>query len=64
MSENKLDQVTGKVKEVFGKATGDKEMQAEGVVENALGKAKEAVENVKDTVKGVVSGLSSDDNEK
>lgn len=64
MSENKLDQVTGKAKEVFGKATGDKETQAEGVVENALGKAKEAVENVKDTVKGVVSGLSNDDNEK
>ncbi|MBM7635430.1 CsbD family protein [Streptococcus saliviloxodontae] len=53
----KLDQVKGSLKEGFGKLTGDKETESEGKVEKLSGKAKEFVEDVKDTVKGAVEGL-------
>ncbi|MGT2910240.1 CsbD family protein [Streptococcus cameli] len=58
----KLDQLSGSVKEGFGKLTGDKEIQAEGVVEKLSGKAKEGIENAKDTVKGIVDGLKNEAN--
>ncbi len=45
------DQVTGKVKEEFGKATGDAKKEAEGKVAAAQGKLKEGAENLKDGVK-------------
>ena len=40
MLEDKLDQAAGKVKEVAGKATGDKGLETEGVVEGVVSKAK------------------------
>ena len=36
--EDKLDQVKGAVKETAGKLTDDKQMQAEGAVENTVEK--------------------------
>lgn len=64
MSEEKLnskvEQVTGGVKEAFGKLTGDKETEVEGQVEQLAGKVKETVSDVKDAVKGAISGLSKD----
>lgn len=53
----KLDQVAGSVKEVAGKVTGDKQLEAEGVVEQLAGKVKEGIEDAKATVKGALDGL-------
>lgn len=63
MTENKfdakLDQLAGAVKETAGKVLGDKELQAEGLVEKVAGKAKELVEDAKDTVEGAIQGLKN-----
>ncbi|MDX6621960.1 MAG: hypothetical protein QOK36_4346 [Gaiellales bacterium] len=42
------DDVTGKAKEAEGKLTGDSSREAEGKLDQAKGKAKDAVEDVKD----------------
>ena len=46
-----LRQATGSVKEVVGKATGNKKMQAQGRIEKAAGKTQSAVGGVKDAVR-------------
>lgn len=60
MSENKLDAVVDKVvgatKEVAGKVTGSKKLQAEGKTQKAGGKVKEVAADAKDIVDGVVDG--------
>ena len=60
MSENKLDSVVDKVvgatKEVAGKVTGNKKLQAEGKTQKAGGKVKEVAADTKDIVDGVVDG--------
>jgi len=38
------------VKQSFGKATGNKKLQAEGMADKAIGAAKQAVGNAKDAV--------------
>ncbi|TWT11026.1 CsbD family protein [Streptococcus sp. sy004] len=58
--DSKLEQVAGGVKEAFGKVTGDKKTETEGQVEKLSGKVKESIEDVKDTVKGALSGLTKD----
>lgn len=45
------DNVTGKAKEAEGKLTGDKSREAEGKLDQAKGKAKDAVDDVKDAAK-------------
>jgi uncharacterized protein YjbJ (UPF0337 family) len=45
------DDVTGKAKEAEGKLTGDSSREAEGKLDQAKGKAKDAVEDVKDAAK-------------
>ena len=68
--EDKLNQVKGAVKENAGKLTGDKQMQAEGVVENTVAKVKDVANTVtedikktaddaKDAVEGAISGLKN-----
>lgn len=57
MSEGKLDQVVGGLKEAAGKVTGDKKTEAEGFVEKAAGKAKELAEDAKGAVEGAVEGI-------
>ena len=68
--EDKLNQAKGAVKENAGKLTGDKQMQAEGVVENTVAKVKDVVNTVtedikktaddaKDAVEGAISGLKN-----
>ena len=44
------DQAKGAVKEVVGKAVGDKKMQAEGTVEKLTGKLERAVGGAKETI--------------
>jgi uncharacterized protein YjbJ (UPF0337 family) len=48
--ENK-DDAKGRLKEAAGDVTGDKDLQREGKVDQAGGKAKEGVEKVTDKVK-------------
>ena len=68
--EEKLNQAKGAVKENAGKLTGDKQLQAEGAVENTVAKVKDAATNVaddvkkaaddvKDVVDGAISGLKN-----
>lgn len=48
---NKVTEVKGKAKEGIGRATGDKEMEAEGKTDQAKGNLKQAGEKVKDAFK-------------
>jgi uncharacterized protein YjbJ (UPF0337 family) len=51
MSMGLKDDVTGKAKEAEGKVTGDESREAEGKIDQAKGKAKDAVDDVTDAVK-------------
>ena len=57
--EDKLNQAKGALKEGVGKLSGDKKTQAEGAVEKVVAKAKDSLEDVKDSVEGVVEGLKN-----
>jgi uncharacterized protein YjbJ (UPF0337 family) len=46
------EQAKGKVKEVAGKATGDKKLQGEGKAEKVGGKIRNAVGGLKDAARG------------
>ena len=46
------EQAKGKIKEVAGKATGDKKLRAEGKADKASGKIRNAVGGLKDAVRG------------
>ena len=45
------DKASGAIKEGFGKATGDKSMQAKGTLDKAKGEAREVIGDVKDALK-------------
>ena len=53
-----IDQTTGKVKEVAGQATGDRDLEAEGKGENIKGHVKDAAESVKDAAKSIKDKLT------
>lgn len=64
MSNGFKEKVTGKLKEVAGNVTGDKELKGEGLADQAAGKAKEVLDDTKDvlsdtadTVKGAFKGV-------
>ena len=46
--KNKAEELSGKGKESVGEATGDRDLQAEGQMDQAEGGVKEGVENLKD----------------
>jgi uncharacterized protein YjbJ (UPF0337 family) len=48
------DDAKGRVKEAAGNLTGDKDLQREGKVDQAGGKAKEGVERLTDKVKDLL----------
>ena len=50
--EGSLEQAKGKVKEVAGKATGDKKLEGEGKADQVAGKVQNAVGGVKDALRG------------
>ncbi|KQC34605.1 general stress protein CsbD [Nonlabens sp. YIK11] len=56
--EGKMDQAKGKVKEGYGKVTGDKSTEAEGKADQAKGKVKEAFGEAKRKIK---NALDSDE---
>ncbi len=45
-----VDEAKGRVKEAVGDLTDDDDMKREGKVDKVAGKAKDAIENVKDKV--------------
>ena len=55
--EEKLDQAKGSVKEGLGKLTGDKSLEGEGLAEQVVSKVKEAAEDAKDAVEGVIDSV-------
>ena len=55
--ENKFDQIKGSVKEGLGKLTGDKSLEGEGLAEQVVSKVKEAAEDAKDAVEGVIDSV-------
>ena len=68
--DDKLDQVKGALKENAGKLTGDKQLEAEGIIENTVAKVKDTANTVaedikktaddaKDAVEGAISGLKN-----
>jgi uncharacterized protein YjbJ (UPF0337 family) len=54
--EGQDDKAAGKVKEVAGKVTGDRGLEAEGETEQAGGELKKGAEKVADSAKGAVRG--------
>lgn len=50
-AKNTAEKVAGEVKEAVGKATDDKDLQAEGKKDQAKGDVKNTVEDVKDAFK-------------
>ncbi|AYD90136.1 CsbD family protein [Actinomyces sp. 2119] len=61
MSDNgTFDRMTGKAKESIGKATGDKETETEGIIQQAEGRAKKATEDLKDSAQGVANRVGKD----
>ena len=50
-TEGNVDKASGKIKEGVGRATGDRDMEAEGHAEQAKGGIKKAVGDVKDAVR-------------
>jgi uncharacterized protein YjbJ (UPF0337 family) len=56
MSSGTTDKVKGRVKEAAGALTDDEKLKNEGKADQAIGKAKNAAENVLDKAKKVVRG--------
>ena len=52
-----VDQAKGEVKDRVGGATGDKGMQAEGMMDKAAGKIKEKANDVKEKSKDVADDV-------
>jgi uncharacterized protein YjbJ (UPF0337 family) len=50
------DEAKGRVKEAAGDLTGDKDLQREGKVDQAAGKAKDAIDSVSDKAKDALDG--------
>lgn len=55
--ENKFDEIKGSFKEGLGKLTGDKSLEGEGLAEQVVSKVKEAAEDAKDAVEGVIDSV-------
>jgi uncharacterized protein YjbJ (UPF0337 family) len=57
MASGTLDEVKGQAKEAAGALTGDKELQAEGKMDQAVGDIKNAVKKVKDKAEDVIDDV-------
>ena len=58
-AENKVENLKGKGKESAGKASGDRDLEAEGKADQTSSKVKDAGEKVKDAAKDVKDGLTT-----
>ena len=52
MSSGKTDEAKGRAEKAVGEVTGDQEMKNRGTADKASGKTKQAIDDVKDAVKG------------
>jgi uncharacterized protein YjbJ (UPF0337 family) len=50
------DEVEGRIKEAAGDLTADKDLQREGKVDQATGKAKDAIDRASDKAKDALDG--------
>ena len=55
--ENKFEEIKGSVKEGLGKLTGDNSLEGEGLAEQVVSKVKEAAEDAKEAVEGVIDNV-------
>lgn len=60
----KMDELKGKAKQGVGGATGDHELQGEGLLDEAKGKVKQAYGDVKQAIKDSDKEADSDVNRK
>ncbi|HKC61202.1 MAG TPA: CsbD family protein [Myxococcales bacterium] len=58
--EGKLDKTVGKIKEVGGVSTGNRELEAEGKVDQIKGKVKEGLGNLREGIKNKLDELDED----
>ncbi len=62
--EGKLDKAVGKIKEVGGVATGNRDLEAEGKVDQIKGKVKESLGNLREGIKNKLDELDEGKEEK
>ena len=55
--KGRIEEATGKVKEVAGKVTGDKDLEQEGKVQNIGGKVQAGYGDLKEDMKNAVESL-------
>jgi uncharacterized protein YjbJ (UPF0337 family) len=58
-AKHKAEQATGQAKETTGRATGDRDLEAEGRADQTKAHGKQAGEKVKDAAKEAKRGLKS-----
>ena len=62
--EGKVDKVTGKIKEIGGVATDNRDWEAEGKLDQVKGKVKEGLGNLREGIKNKLDQLDEKDSEK
>ena len=55
--KGRVEQAKGNIKETTGKALGDRELQGEGKIDKATGKAQATYGDAKEKVKGAIDKL-------
>lgn len=63
MSDHKVESMKGKVKETVGDITGDKGLQIEGKLDQAVASAKKQIDQVTDAVTAKTAKAESDEDE-
>jgi uncharacterized protein YjbJ (UPF0337 family) len=59
MMSGRSDKVAGRTKELTGKVTGDKDLEAEGKTQRLVGKVEEVGEDARDSVRGAAGALET-----
>lgn len=64
MAEDKFEQAKGNLKETVGNVTDNKDLEKEGQNDKTSGKAKEAVENVKNKANDLIDKVKGNNDNK
>ena len=64
MAEDKFEQAKGNLKETVGNVTDNKDLEKESQNDKASGKAKEAVENVKNKANDLIDKVKGNNDNK
>ncbi|AXE39484.1 CsbD family protein [Acidipropionibacterium virtanenii] len=62
--QSPIDKISGKAKQAAGKVSGDRDLEAEGKVQETEGKLRDAAENAKSTLGAVADRVKGSVNEK